>query len=97
VGVAGGVTMRLIGMFAMLLLLAYDAGLYNARDKVSFFVCGSDRSRVLLRIYGDTAISSHFDPEQHTLTGYMFLQKISDSPLIIRNKDVGPLRRSKAP
>ncbi len=88
----GGAAMRFVATFTSLIVLASDAGFYHAKDKVSFFVHGSEHDCVLLRIYGDMAVSSKYDSSQHKLVGCMVLQKISDSPLFLTKEDIGPLR-----
>jgi hypothetical protein len=78
----------------MVLLLAQSVGHASAMRESTFLVHAQAQSRVVLRIYGETLVSSDFDRKTRKLKGRLWIQKISgDEPIALVEMEVGPLSR----
>ncbi len=83
--------LALVFVVFFVIILAYDAGSFQAHTQTEFLVSDASTPELVLAIYGDTVIQAPFDRSKRTVKPEFDIVKISASPLHFRVMSVGPL------
>ncbi len=83
--------LALVFVVFFVIILAYDAGSFQAHTQTEFLVSDTATPEDVLAIYGDTVILAPFDRSKRTVKPKFDIVKISASPLHFRVASMGPL------